>query len=49
MNSYNYKRTNQGKHCRGRTPAQMLEAGYENYKKFVFTKKEVTEISADTN
>lgn len=43
MKRYNYERTNQGKHCKGRTPAQTLEAGYELYKKYVIDGMEVTE------
>lgn len=42
MYEYNYERTNQGKHCRGKTPAETLEAGYELYKKYVIQKMEVT-------
>jgi transposase InsO family protein len=43
MKYYNGKRTNQGKHCKGRTPAQTLNDGYELYKKYVIEKEEVTE------
>ncbi|MCB0378720.1 MAG: IS481 family transposase [Bdellovibrionales bacterium] len=49
MQRYNYKRTNQGKNCAGRTPAQTLEAGYKLYKKYVIDGMEVTEKSENTN
>lgn len=39
---YNNERTNQGKHCQGRTPMETFEAGYDLYKKFVIEKEEVT-------
>jgi hypothetical protein len=42
MYEYNHDRTNQGKHCKGRTPMETLTAGYELYKKFVIEKREVT-------
>lgn len=43
MYEYNYERTNQGKNCKGKTPAETLEAGYEFYKKYVIEKMEVTD------
>lgn len=42
MKHYNEERTNQGKHCRGRTPMETLTDGYELYKKYVIEKTEVT-------
>jgi hypothetical protein len=39
---YNVERTNQGKHCKGRTPMQTFTEGYELYKKYVIEKSEVT-------
>lgn len=39
---YNNERTNQGKHCQGRTPMETFDAGYELYKKYVIEKMEVT-------
>jgi len=35
MKYYNYDRTNQGKNCQGKTPAETLAAGYELYKRYV--------------
>ena len=35
IDSYNNKRTNQGKRCQGRTPRQTFDDGYGLYKKFV--------------
>jgi len=49
MDRYNYKRTNQGKRCKGRTPAQTLEAGYELYKKYVIDGTGVTEETETIN
>lgn len=49
MERYNYKRTNQGKNCKGRTPAQTLEAGYDLYKKYVIDGMEVTTEYENTN
>ncbi len=49
MENYNYKRTNQGKRCEGRTPAQTLEAGYKLYKKYVIDGMEVTEKIEQAN
>ncbi|MCB0421851.1 MAG: IS481 family transposase [Bdellovibrionales bacterium] len=49
MEKYNYKRTNQGKHCKGRTPAQTLDDGYSLYKKYVIEGMEVTEKTENTN
>lgn len=43
MKQYNEERTNQGKHCQGRTPMETFNAGYELYKKYVIEKMEVTE------
>lgn len=42
MEYYNERRTNQGKHCLGRTPKQTWTDGYELYKKYVIEKMEVT-------
>lgn len=42
METYNTKRTNQGKRCLGRTPKQTWDDGYEFYKKYVIDKTEVT-------
>jgi transposase InsO family protein len=42
MRRYNEERTNQGKNCRGKTPSESLEAGYELYKKYVIEGSEVT-------
>ena len=42
MRRYNEERTNQGKNCRGRTPKETLDAGYELYKKYVIDGTEVT-------
>ncbi len=36
MDEYNNNRTNQGKHCQGRTPMQTFENGKELYQKYVF-------------
>lgn len=35
MESYNTQRTNQGKHCQGRTPMETLEAGRAEYDRLV--------------
>lgn len=35
MDKYNNRRTNQGKRCKGRTPMQTLEDGYELYQRYV--------------
>lgn len=42
MGHYNNKRTNQGKHCQGRTPMQTFEEGYDLYKKYVIEEEGVT-------
>lgn len=42
METYNTKRTNQGKRCPGRTPRQTWNDGYDLYKKYVIDKMEVT-------
>lgn len=39
MNYYNEKRTNQGKRCKGRTPKQTWDDGYELYLKYVLEKE----------
>ena len=44
MDSYNKKRTNQGKRCQGRTPQQTFDDGYKLYKKYVINNKEVTRL-----
>lgn len=36
MNRYNNERTNQGKHCQGRTPMQTFEDGKKLYQQYVF-------------
>ena len=36
MDFYNNERTNQGKHCRGRTPMQTFEDGRSPYQQYVF-------------
>ncbi len=36
METYNGDRTNQGKHCQGRTPLQTFLDGLELYQKHVF-------------
>ena len=41
METYNTKRTNQGKRCLGRTPKQTWDDGYDLYKKYVIDKTEV--------
>jgi hypothetical protein len=43
METYNTKRTNQGKRCLGRTPKQTWDDGYDLYRKYVI------ENSASTN
>ena len=40
MNTYNNERTNQGKHCQGRTPMQTFEEGEILYQKYVFENSE---------
>jgi len=35
MNYYNKERTNQGKHCEGKTPYETLEQGYKLYERYV--------------
>ncbi len=42
LKHYNEERTNQGKHCQGRTPMETWNDGYELYKKYVIEKMEVT-------
>lgn len=42
MYHYNNERTNQGKHCKGRTPMETFNDGYDLYKKYVIEKMEVT-------
>jgi len=42
MVRYNTCRTNQGKRCKGRTPQETFDAGYELYKKYVIDGMEVT-------
>lgn len=41
MRTYNEDRTNQGKHCRGRTPAQTLSDGRELYNRYVIDGKKI--------
>lgn len=36
MNKYNYERTNQGKHCQGRTPMETFTQGLQLCEKFVY-------------
>ena len=40
MDEYNNDRTNQGKHCQGRTPLQTFEDGRPLYQKYVFENSE---------
>ncbi len=40
MNYYNNERTNQGKHCQGRTPMQTFQDGKILYQKYVFENSE---------
>lgn len=40
MDDYNNERTNQGKHCKGRTPMQTFEDGRALYQKYVFENSE---------
>ena len=40
MDEYNNERTNQGKHCKGRTPMQTFEDGRDLYQKYVFENSE---------
>jgi alkylated DNA repair dioxygenase AlkB len=39
MNYYNKERTNQGKHCLGKTPYETLEQGYKLYERYVMDGK----------
>jgi transposase InsO family protein len=43
MQRYNTERTNQGKHCQGRTPMETFLAGKELYQKYVYKEAETTE------
>lgn len=43
MQRYNTERTNQGKHCQGRTPMETFLAGKELYQKYVYEEAETTE------
>ncbi len=43
MHRYNTDRTNQGKHCQGRTPMDTFLAGKELYQKYVYEEAETTE------
>ncbi len=40
MATYNNERTNQGKHCQGRTPMQTLREGRALYQQYVFENSE---------
>ena len=42
MATYNNERTNQGKHCQGRTPMQTLREGRALYQQYVFENSEVS-------
>ena len=46
MDNYNYERTNQGKHCQGRTPMQTFEDGRALYQKYVFENSEAGKEAA---
>ena len=46
MNFYNNERTNQGKHCQGRTPMQTFKDGKLLYQKYVFENSEEEEKNA---
>ena len=43
MSFYNNERTNQGKHCQGRTPMQTFQDGKLLYQKYVFENSEKEE------
>lgn len=43
MHRYNTDRTNQGKHCQGRTPMETFLAGKELYQRYVYEETETTE------
>ena len=40
MDNYNTERTNQGKHCQGRTPMQTFQDGRTLYQQYVFENSE---------
>lgn len=46
MNDYNNERTNQGKHCQGRTPMQTFEDGRSLYQQYVFENSEKGKTAA---
>ena len=46
MESYNNERTNQGKHCKGRTPIQTFEDGRSLYQHYVFENPEEGKTAA---
>ena len=46
MEYYNNERTNQGKHCQGRTPMQTFEEGRKLYQKYVYENFEVEKDAA---
>ena len=43
---YNEERTNQGRHCQGRTPMETFVEGLPLYEKYVQEGGELTEVSA---
>ncbi len=43
MHLYNTKRTNQGKHCQGRTPMETFLAGKDLYRKYVYEEAQLTD------
>lgn len=45
MAGYNTERTNQGKHCQGRTPMQTFLEGLDLYQKYVFEEVELKEAA----
>ena len=46
MDNYNNERTNQGKHCKGRTPMQTFEDGRNLYQQYVFENLEEGKTAA---
>ena len=46
MDEYNTKRTNQGKHCKGRTPMQTFINGLELYEKYVIENQKEDNVEA---
>ena len=46
MENYNNERTNQGKHCKGRTPMQTFEDGRPLYQQYVFENSEEGKTAA---